>query len=194
MHTIINTYMYIHIYTHRFPGYHKYKKSTPPLIPGIPPLYLITPRCLKLIFCCDFPFYNSLEPLDDELTEERPTLHIDVNQNRNHAHESFIESDIVERSMSPSVPDVTPPSSLTSRLSRLTSANSGRSTLVRRMEDLVEETEPIQTNRRTGRHLQYGSNRRSEMDRGRAHSDLYQPLTTNGRVDERTILTTLTTM
>ena len=32
-------------------------KSTPPLIPGIPPLYRLTPYPLKLLFCCEFPSF-----------------------------------------------------------------------------------------------------------------------------------------
>lgn len=43
---------------HSDPEYIKYKQSTPPLIPGIPPLYRVTPYFLKLIFCCEFPFYS----------------------------------------------------------------------------------------------------------------------------------------
>ncbi len=43
--------------SHSNPDYVKYKKSTPPLVFGIPPLYRVTPYALKLLFCCEFPFY-----------------------------------------------------------------------------------------------------------------------------------------
>lgn len=43
--------------SHSNPDYIKYKKSTPPLLFGVPPLYRVTPYILKLIFCCEFPFY-----------------------------------------------------------------------------------------------------------------------------------------
>lgn len=45
--------------THSDPDYKEYKSSTPPLLPGISSLYHKTPYCLKLIFCCEFPFYHS---------------------------------------------------------------------------------------------------------------------------------------
>ena len=54
------------LFIHRNPDYIKYKKSTPPLIPGITPLYRITPYVLKLIFCCEFPFYNSSKYCSDD--------------------------------------------------------------------------------------------------------------------------------
>lgn len=43
---------------HRNPDYIKYKNSTPLLLPGIPPLYRVTPYVFKLLFCCEFPFYS----------------------------------------------------------------------------------------------------------------------------------------
>ena len=50
----------------RNPDYRKYKNSTPPLLPGIPPLYRVTPYFLKLLFCCEFPFYAvQAESLDE---------------------------------------------------------------------------------------------------------------------------------
>ena len=51
---------------HSNPDYIKYKQSTPPLLFGIPPLYRVTPYFLKLLFCCEFPFYFVKTELDVE--------------------------------------------------------------------------------------------------------------------------------
>ena len=53
------------IICHSNPEYVDYKKSTPPLIPGIPPLYRLTPYPLKLLFCCEFPCY-SIKPAEED--------------------------------------------------------------------------------------------------------------------------------
>lgn len=47
-----------HTHPHSDPEYQDYRKSVSPLIPWIPPLYRHTPYPLKLIFCCEFPFYS----------------------------------------------------------------------------------------------------------------------------------------
>lgn len=59
-HMLTHTCSHTHnTHTHSDPDYKVYKSSTPPLLPGISSLYLKTPYCLKLIFCCEFPFYHS---------------------------------------------------------------------------------------------------------------------------------------
>lgn len=40
------------------PDYLRYKESTAPVVPWVPPFYRHTPYCLKLTFCCEFPFYT----------------------------------------------------------------------------------------------------------------------------------------
>lgn len=51
------------------PDYQRYKASVPPLIPWVPYIYRLTPYPLKLIFCCEFPFYRA-EPQPQKETEE----------------------------------------------------------------------------------------------------------------------------
>ena len=108
------SYMHTLMSTHSNKDYIKYKKSTPPLIPGIPPLYRITPYLLKLIFCCEFPFYNFLQ---SEMP--RPILHInpyeDQAQYSEYTEDETNDVELDIGSMSNSVPTVTPPSSIPSR-------------------------------------------------------------------------------
>ena len=58
--------------SHSNPDYVKYKKSTPPLLFGIPPLYYVTPYVLKLLFCCEFPFY-SVKPEPEDIEGKKTT-------------------------------------------------------------------------------------------------------------------------
>lgn len=49
------------------PEFREYKASVPPFVPFFPPVYRICPSPLKLIFCCEFPFYNTGFPDDAEI-------------------------------------------------------------------------------------------------------------------------------
>lgn len=53
----------------RNPGYQTYKECTSPLLPLPPPLYKRINKWVKVIFCCEFPFYKvkmEEEPVKDE--------------------------------------------------------------------------------------------------------------------------------
>lgn len=72
--------------SHSNPDYIKYKKSTPPLLFGIPPLYHMTPYVLKLLFCCEFPFY-SVKPESD----------VEAEKTAGEERDRLREADVVEK-------------------------------------------------------------------------------------------------
>ena len=50
------------------PAYQEYKRATPILVPGLPCCYRHVPSLIKVVFCCEFPFYaikrNAEDPID----------------------------------------------------------------------------------------------------------------------------------
>ena len=57
------------------PEYQLYLSSVSPLVPWAPPLYRLTPYPLKLLFCCEFPFYKaSPEPSSNKPETESPVV------------------------------------------------------------------------------------------------------------------------
>ena len=55
---------------YRNPDYQEYKVSTSPIVPFIPALYKRMNKWLKMLFCCEFPFYSNKIKVDEEKGSE----------------------------------------------------------------------------------------------------------------------------
>ena len=62
------------------PDYKQYLKSVSPLVPWIPVLYRYTPYPLKLVFCCEFPFYQPSSQSEQDQEKGRSTGVVDQQQ------------------------------------------------------------------------------------------------------------------
>jgi hypothetical protein len=58
-------------------NYRAYKRSTPPFVMFLPFLYKKFPKGLKLLCCCEFPFYSNGFPPDGFEVDSEPSIQSD---------------------------------------------------------------------------------------------------------------------